>query len=291
MNHFNKAKTLIQLLEEYTDYKQFKGSLDFDTISRCIENSQLTAKELFEDAKILYENERYERALALAILSIEESKKPTFLLLFLIEDIYEGNIADFIWKAYRNHLKKSMGWMVHMMESFLDIRPLSTFSLNSDSFTSEKNDLLTNLEYSKILDKIKQRCFYSDCIDDGVPISPKDLPAEAMAGIFLTVAEDSLSEIKAEPKLLLAIKTFFEDRDFKKLEKTLIDINPDYAFLLQFFRIAILEGMNEEKCVEIFKKEFGEEKSSLINILIQTWNEDPSLLNQLFRNHKQTALG
>jgi AbiV family abortive infection protein len=37
------------------------------------------AKSLLEDSKILYENDKYARAISLAILSIEESGKPSII--------------------------------------------------------------------------------------------------------------------------------------------------------------------------------------------------------------------
>jgi AbiV family abortive infection protein len=90
--------------------RQHKQKIDSIKASKGIIAANANAKSLLEDATLLFKNERYARAISLAILSIEESGKPTILRSILLEE--DAKEISKKWKEYRNHHYKNTKWIV-----------------------------------------------------------------------------------------------------------------------------------------------------------------------------------
>jgi AbiV family abortive infection protein len=107
------------------------------------------AGHLLSDAEFLLENKRWQRAAALAILSIEEmGKVPVLRGLLLARDERELRES---WIQYRSHTKKNVLWVVPQLVT-RGARKLEHFRPAYD----ESSD------HAKLLDSVKQLAFYSD---------------------------------------------------------------------------------------------------------------------------------
>lgn len=66
--------------------KQFSGSLDPTSAAMGIRIAYENAEMLLKDAELLFANKRFERAIALAILAIEEAGKATIIRAIVLAD-------------------------------------------------------------------------------------------------------------------------------------------------------------------------------------------------------------
>lgn len=139
-----------------------------------------TAIGLLSDAKLLLENERWPRATALAILAIEESGKVEILRsILLARDETELNAE---WRAYRSHAKKNVSWIFLKLVE-MGARKLDDFRPIFD----------TTSDHGKIIDTVKQDCFYSNA-NDGGWFSPDQKISPAIAKSIFAVASTLVSE-------------------------------------------------------------------------------------------------
>ncbi|MBI2058899.1 MAG: AbiV family abortive infection protein [Nitrospirae bacterium] len=89
---------------------QHRGELSLAMIAEGINAARANARRLLDDAKTLQDAGRTHSAVALAILSIEESGKISILRqMVLCESETEWRHA---WKDYRSHTSKNTAWIL-----------------------------------------------------------------------------------------------------------------------------------------------------------------------------------
>lgn len=157
-------------------FRQYCGFLSTSEIASGMNAARENARRLVADAKLLFQHGRYPSAVAVAILSIEESGKISILRELALARNQEE--AAQCWRDYRSHLKKNVLWPI--MDSFLkgarraqDFLPL----LDPDA------------DHPYMLDKIKQISFYTDCFRKGLWAVPSKLMKEEFAQGLLRIAD------------------------------------------------------------------------------------------------------
>lgn len=128
-----------------------------DGINAAIEN----AKRLLDDADLLAKASRFPTACALAILSIEESGKPSVLRrLALAETDAQVKLT---WRDYRSHQAKNAAWIITKLvaQGARTLRDLSGI------YDPESG-------HPAVLDTIKQMAFYTDCYGPGHWAKPQE---------------------------------------------------------------------------------------------------------------------
>lgn len=130
--------------------RRFSGLLDAAKIAEGMNAALANARRLAADAHSMLLAERYPTAVALAVLSIEESGKVSILReLALASDVVE---ARHIWKRYRSHTAKNEMWIFPQLVAD-GRRHLDEFSAVVDPAS----------DHPDVLDKLKQVSVYSDC--------------------------------------------------------------------------------------------------------------------------------
>lgn len=176
------------------DLKQYKDRLNASQIASGINVAIKNSRRLFEDASLLFDNGRYPSALALAILSIEESGKASILRsLSLAED---GKELKEGWKRYRSHKDKNTNWIAldMMLEGARSLEDLSRIA-DPDS------------DHPKILDQLKQVALYTDCLGSAHWSLPEDVVEKDLAaGILRTADVFSRKQNCAEEHISLWVK-------------------------------------------------------------------------------------
>lgn len=156
--------------------KQYKGKLDPASASRGIELANLNANSLLNDAQLLFENDRFERSLALSILSIEESGKASIIRSILLTDDHKELKTE--WQNYRRHTQKNVAWILPELvkagtRQLDELRPI----VDMDS------------DHPRILDDLKQLAFYTDIFSARKWIIPSKVVDKALANTFLNIAK------------------------------------------------------------------------------------------------------
>lgn len=84
----------------------YRGDIPAEQIVRGMEAIDRNSREILDDAKLLLENGRYARALALSVIALEESaKKSTLLALYAVQA--DGKLRKRVWQEYRSHPSKA----------------------------------------------------------------------------------------------------------------------------------------------------------------------------------------
>src|SRR5712664_884488 len=155
---------------------QYRSQLTSAQVAEGMNCALRNAARLAEDADILYQQGRIPSAVALSILSIEESGKVSLLRqMALATDQKE---VQTIWKSYRSHTKKNVLWifgeMVRNGARNLDqLRPLV-------DPTSDHPD---------VLDQMKQLCIYTDCFNNAKWSSPDEVDVAELAPYLVKMAQ------------------------------------------------------------------------------------------------------
>jgi AbiV family abortive infection protein len=177
--------------------KQYTGPLTAAQAGAGIDAAIRTAYGLLRDAELLLSNERWQRATALAILAIEEAGKVAILRSILFARNETELQAE--WRAYRTHTTKNVSWiflkLVEMGARKLeDFRPI--FDRGSD--------------HGRIIDALKQECFYSHVANEDEWFSPDQRIVAEMAKSMFTVArllvKKGPSPMTTEAELALWVK-------------------------------------------------------------------------------------
>ena len=134
------------------------------------------AARLAEDADSLLKAGRVPSAVALAILSIEESGKVSILRQMAIAEDEKEWLQ--LWKAYRSHTKKNTLWIFGELvqkgaRSLDELRPL----VDPES------------DHPDILDQMKQLCTYTDCFTKAKWSSPEEVDVGALAPYLVKMAQ------------------------------------------------------------------------------------------------------
>jgi len=169
---------------------QYKGPLDSKQISNGINAANDNAKRLLSDAELLRDNGRFASAIALTVLSIEESGKESVLRNLALSETDESIAAS--WKFYRSHKIKNAHWL---------IPPLIVMGVKGLDLS--KRIYEANSAHRDYLDNLKQISLYTDCLDDAKWSSPT-----------IEIREDLCKSIIRIAQLLLgARKISIEDID------------------------------------------------------------------------------
>jgi AbiV family abortive infection protein len=143
--------------------KQYRGRLSPAELAEGINVARQNAARLAKDARLLLENERYASALALAVLSIEESGKgPVLRGLAVASD--DKEVVE-KWREYRSHTSKNLMWPL--------LDRIAKGARKLDDFLPMFEP---NAEHPQLLDAIKQISLYTDSFKKGhwsVPEKPR----------------------------------------------------------------------------------------------------------------------
>ena len=154
------------------------------------------ARALVSDAQLLYDNDKYERATALAILSVEEAGKVSIIRSILVEDSQKELNKE--WKRFRSHYEKNWGlaapdYVDQEANSIEDFRPVF-----------ENND------HGQVFDQLKQLAIYTDLFKNGKWSSPDKVITKEIATSVLitarTLADKGEQAMTTEKELELWIK-------------------------------------------------------------------------------------
>jgi AbiV family abortive infection protein len=152
---------------------------------------------LLSDAILLFENNRFERAFTLSILSIEESGKIPILRSILLEDNQKE--LNKLWKNFRTHTEKN--WALFFLKIPVDeSTKLEDFKALFDNTNNQGQEF----------ENLKQLSIYTELFKNSNWHSPKNLISEKLAKNTLNTTKlfvnDNLSAMTTEPELELWIK-------------------------------------------------------------------------------------
>lgn len=156
--------------------RQFTQKISIKLATEISNGAIENAKSLYEDAKLLFDNEKYARAISLAILSIEESGKPSIIRNIILED--DPKEISNLWKSYRKHQDKNSMWIVPEL-IFEGARNLEDMRKVVDK----------DSDHTHILDNLKQLCFYSDVYSKGKLSLPNRVANRDVANSILEIAK------------------------------------------------------------------------------------------------------
>ncbi|MFC2096373.1 AbiV family abortive infection protein [Bacteroidota bacterium] len=177
--------------------RQYKSKLTPKQAEKGISLAIENANRLLDDAELLFKHDRYERALSLAVLAIEESGKPNIIRSILLLDDTKALINE--WKNYRKHTAKNAEWILPDLVA-KGANKLEDFRSLYDS----------NSEHGQILDDLKQLSFYTDTFSKCKWSIPKNVVTKELSEMILKVARilvpASDSAMTTAPELELWVK-------------------------------------------------------------------------------------
>jgi len=155
---------------------QYKGKLTPAEAAAGINRARDNAKRLAADAGKLLAIDRYPSALALAILSIEESGKIS-ILRSLVLARSEDNVKT-AWREYRSHTSKNRLWPI--------IELVRKGARKLDDFTSLFHE---QTDHTLLLDQLKQLALYTDCLGDCHWSEPDQVIGKNIATVIVRTSE------------------------------------------------------------------------------------------------------
>ncbi|MDF3195126.1 AbiV family abortive infection protein [Pseudomonas sp. 1928-m] len=217
-------RQVIQSMSTNNQLNPYKGKLNISAIACGMNAAIKNANRLANDARLLFEHERWPTAASIAILSIEESGKVPILRRFVgaTEQELKG-----LWKEYRCHTSKNVAWILpDLVEK--GARSLESLSSICDQASDHPN----------VLDAIKQIGFYSDCLGSTNWSMPSDIADKLLAEHLVTTSE------------LLANKRHITERELELWETLVVPVinGPNEAAhqgLIAWHETLIREGLAE----------------------------------------------
>lgn len=164
--------------------KQYNQRLDLENAANGMAAAIQNAKSLLQDAILLFENGRYERATALAILAIEEAGKPAILRMILLEE--DPKKLKKGWQDYRRHTSKNTNWIVPEL-IINGARHIEEMRVTVDDGSTHR----------QTLDDLKQLAFYSDAFSNCKWSVPGSAIDKELAEIILNAAKIMVDKDKA----------------------------------------------------------------------------------------------
>ncbi len=155
---------------------QYRSKLEPAQIAAGMTRALENAERLAEDAAFLLNAGRTPSAVALAILSIEESGKESILR--QMATATEEKEWAALWKAYRSHTKKNTLWIFGELVK----RGAKTID-ELRSIADPKSD------HPDILDQLKQLSFYTDCFNNAKWSSPAEVELDTVAPYLVKMAQ------------------------------------------------------------------------------------------------------
>ena len=156
--------------------QQYKSKLDVKSAASGIKLANENAADLFEDAKLLYDNKRFERSVAISILSIEESGKPSIIRSILLTDNPKELKKE--WQNYRKHIEKNASWI------FPDLVSKGVSKLDEFKPLFDKQS-----DHNQTLENLKQLSLYTDLFSSKKWSSPKQVVDKSTAKSILEIAK------------------------------------------------------------------------------------------------------
>jgi AbiV family abortive infection protein len=163
------------------DIRQYKGPLNASEVASGMNAARRNASRLAKDARLLLNSQSYASAIAMAILSIEESGKNRILRSLALAR-NECELKE-CWREYRSHTKKNMLWPI-----------LDSFSKGARRAAEFAPLLDPGADHPYVLDKLKQISLYTDCFRRGHWSVPTDVVTEELANGLLQIAETFCNE-------------------------------------------------------------------------------------------------
>jgi AbiV family abortive infection protein len=216
----------------------YRGPLSAAEIAEGMNMASENGRRLRDDARQLFESGRYPSALALAILSIEESGKVRILRQLAL--CRSPKTLRSTWKEYTTHTAKNRLWSfpgmaiagARRLEDFLEI-----FEDRSEN--------------PKLLDGLKQLAVYTDCLGNKQWSNPATIISEEVTDGVLRVAD------------LLCVDREFTQRE---IELWIEHIAPVWGLsmtnmkhgIMAWHRAMVDEGLREEDEEFITEFLFGE---------------------------------
>lgn len=192
----------------------YRGKLTPAQVAAGINAASDNARRLLADAKTLFGAGAHPSAVALAILSIEESGKSSILRSLAVAQ--DGKAIDAAWKSYRAHTKKNVTWIIGELamkgaRRLDDLRPM----------WDETSD------HPYLLDHLKQIALYSDCLGQAHWSIPLNLVGEKLAKGFIKIAEVLIDhDVCSEREIELWVKHMgpvWKQQDTVQMRQAIID--------------------------------------------------------------------
>lgn len=196
--------------------KQYNQKLSPERAAKGMNAAIDNSKSLLEDAILLYDNDRYERAVALSILAIEEAGKPSILRSILLEE--DPKLLKKEWQNYRRHTEKNSNWIVPEL-----------ISKGARHIEEMRQTVDKNSDHTQQLDNLKQLAFYTDAFSKCKWSIPKEIISKELAESILSVAKIMVGKdtkgITTEAELKLWVKHLKPvwKQDMLKMKQALIN--------------------------------------------------------------------
>lgn len=154
---------------------QYRGKLTPQQIADGMNAAERNAARLLQDAELLFCEQRYPSATALAILAIEEAGKNTILRQLSTASDDAG--IKKAWKAYRSHKEKNFASIVPQLVE-QGAKEINDFKPMVASASTHRDEV----------DILKQVALYTDCVGDAEWCQPTDAVDKAVAVKLLAAA-------------------------------------------------------------------------------------------------------
>lgn len=219
--------------------KQYKGKLDSKSASEGIKLANENAISLLQDAKLLFENKRFERCVSLSILAIEESGKSRIIRGILLTD--DPKELKKGWQDYRRHTAKNLSWIVP-----------SLVIGGARRLDDLKEIFEPNRDHGQTLDNLKQLSFYTDVFSSKKWSIPSDVINEKLAIMILEFA-----------KTLVTDKSDGMD-SIKGLDLWIKHMKPDWLRDMDSMKKALIKCYTEAEALGIIEKGKAKEMSDFV---------------------------
>jgi AbiV family abortive infection protein len=203
-------------------FKVYKGPLTPVQAAEGMNAARRNAMRLLGDARFLFDGSRQHSALALAILSIEESGKLPWIRRIVLAT-EEGELKE-LWRGYRDHQSKNNAWIVP------DLAVKGARKLDDLRIIFDKSS-----DHPELLDGVKQLATYTECFEGSKWSEPNDFGTKEMV-----------------ERILFAAATLVPKRDTTVREMELwVESMRRYSNatsregLIDFFKAMIAEGMTK----------------------------------------------
>ena len=155
---------------------QYRGKLSPAQIADGMNAAIRNARRLADDARTLFDLERYPTAASIAVLSMEESGKVSILRHFAIARDLPS--CRRIWQDYRNHRSKNVAWILPDLVA-AGARDLDSLHLAAQS----------DAEHTALLNNVKQIGLYSDCLGNAHWSEPEKVIDRRLAQMLVKIAD------------------------------------------------------------------------------------------------------
>lgn len=160
---------------------QYGGKLSPADVAEGINASRRNAKRLADDAAFMLEAKRLPSALALAILSIEESGKAGILRAIGMAST-DAELKQY-WKEYRSHKSKNALWAA------FDYIAKGARKLDDFAGLFDPNE-----DHPQVLDELKQLAVYTECVRVGRWVEPTSVAEQPLVESIVTIASTFATE-------------------------------------------------------------------------------------------------